>query len=334
MPFFSKTFSAETRSSYSLDTSCFCVKVEPFDKATYKSVVEIAELESLTLALVYNASAMIERKWENMTGEDAKHFAIMNVLEGELMITNGQGTTSLKSGEFVLTDNTKPRKIFVYKSVRVLIAYISRSVLRRYIPAPAEVLSQVMRVQMDESGQSPFSPILKLWEQLKGEKLEEFAVGISNQFLQDISDVYSQQMSGTPRSRHALQFRSMIRQYIEANLGNPRLSIESVASEFKISSRYVRLLFTGGERLSLYIQRRRIEESAKLLAGAPYQSSSITEIAHRCGFKSSTQFARCFRSHFHETAREFRQKHIQLWESSRSGARQRKISLEPSPPTG
>lgn len=316
MPFFSKTFSAETRSSYALNTSCFSVKIEPFDKATYKSVVEIAELESLTIALVYNSSAMIERKWENMSGEDAKHFAIMNVLEGEMMVTGAQGTTLLKSGEFVLTDNTQPRKIFVYKHVKVLIAYLPRGVLQRYIPVPAEVLSQVIRVPTDENGESPFSPILKLWEHLKEGKLEEFSVGISTQFLQDISDAYAQQIAGAPRTRHVQRLRTMIRKYVEANLCDPEFSVESVATDFKISTRYVRSLFTGGERLPIYLQRRRIEESAKLLAGGPHQASSITEIAYRCGFKSAAHFARCFRSHFHETARDFRKKHQQLWGQS------------------
>lgn len=309
MPFFSKSFSAETRSSYELKTSCFSVKIEPFDKATYKSVVEIAELKPLTLALVYNASAIIERTWEDMSGEDANHFAILNVIEGEMMIASDQVTTLLKSGEFILTDNTQLRKMFVYRSVRVLIAYMSRSVLKLYIPAPAEVLSQVIRVRMDESGRSPFSPILKLWEHLKEGRLEEFSVGISTQFLQDISDTYAQQMPRAPRSKHIQQLRSMIRKYVEANLCNSKFAIESVASEFKISSRYVRVMFAEGERLPLYLQRRRIEESAKLLAGGPYQSSSISEIAHRCGFKSSAQFARCFRKHFQESARDFRQRH-------------------------
>jgi AraC-like DNA-binding protein len=322
MNFFSKTFST----GYTLSTSCFHVRVEPFDKALSKSIVEIAELDSLTLALVHNASAMIERKLENFSSEDAKHFAIMNVLEGEMMVTSEQGTSLLKSGEFVLTDNTQPRKIFVYKSVSVLIAYISRSVLKRYIPVPAEVLSQVVRIQLDENGQSPFSPILKLWDHLKEGKLEEFSVGISTQFLQDISEVYGRQMSSTPRSRHAQQFRSMIRQYVEANLGNPELSIESVAAEFKISSRYVRMLFTGGERLPLYIQRRRIEESAHLLAGGPHQAASITEIAYLCGFKSSAHFARCFRAHFHETARDFRQRHLQLWQNSANDTQHKKAA--------
>jgi AraC-like DNA-binding protein len=314
MPFFSRTFLAETRTSYAFNTSCFSVKIEPFDKAEYKSIVEMAELESLTLALVYNASAIIERQWKDMSAEDAKHFAIVNVLEGEMMITNDQGTTMLKSGEFMLTDNTQPRKIFVYKNVKVLIAYISRQVLKRYIPVPAEVLSQVVRVQADEGGKSPFSPILKLWEHLKEGRLEEFSAGISTQFLQDISDTYANKMSGAPRSRHAQRFRSMIKAYVEANLSDPQFSSEAVATEFKISSRYVRYLFSGGERLPLYIQRRRIEESAKLLAGGQYQASSITEIAHRCGFKSSAHFAHCFRAHFHETAREFRQRHQQLWQ--------------------
>ena len=326
MPYVSKNVAAKTREGYSLDTSCFSATIEPLDKGAYKFIVEIVELQSLTLALVCNTSAIIERKWEDMSAEDAKHFAIMNVLEGEMMITASRGATLLKSGEFLLTDNTQPLKIFVNRTVKVLIVYAPRSVLKRYIPDAAEVLSQVIRIRENDGGRAPFSPILKLWQHLKERQLEEFSVGISNQFLRDISDAYAQHLSRIARSGHALQLKCTIREYIDKNLGNPRLSIASVASEFKISSRYVRSLFAGSERLSVYIQRRRMEKSATLLTSARYQSWSITKIAQRCGFKSSTAFSRCFRSHFHETARDFRSRYLDLLKRTMIEARKTKFS--------
>ena len=82
------------------------------------------------------------------------------------------------------------------------------------------------------------------------------------------------------------------------------------------------MLFAGGERLPLYIQRRRIEESAHLLADGPHLAASITEIAYLCGFKNSAHFSRCFRSHFHETARDFRRRHLLLWQNPANLAQQ------------
>lgn len=312
MQFFSKVFSTETNSSYSLSTACFSVEVNPLDRDNYMSAVEVAELGALTVALVHNHSCIAIRKAEEAPSAAATRFSIMYVADGEMMIAHHHGTTTLKSGQFFLLDNTHERKMFVYKSVKLLLVCVQRSLLQRYIPVPEDVLAQVMPASRGDSEASIFAPLLALWSHLKQGELEEFSESISEELLKDISSVFAQNDSLRQRSRHTLRLTMRVREHIEANLGDSSLSSESIASQFRISSRYLRSLFQGGERLTQYIQRRRIEESARLLASPQHRASSITDIAYRCGFNSSTHFARCFRSQFEETAREFRHRHLSM----------------------
>jgi AraC family transcriptional activator of tynA and feaB len=312
MEFFSKVFAAENSASYLLSTACFSVEVNPLDKENYVAAVDVAELGPLSLALVHNRSCIVVRKGEESLHPDARRYSIAYVVDGEIMIAHNLGTAALKRGQFILMDNSHPRKMFIYKSVRLLLVCVPHALLQRHIPVPEEVLGQVMTDSLRGGASSLFAPLLSLWEPLKKGELEEFSTSIGDEILNDIGAVYAREGTARQRSRHALRLAMRVRQYIEANYGDATLSSEAIASEFKISSRYLRSLFQGGERLSQFIQRRRIEESARLLASPQHGFSSITDIAYLCGFNSSTHFARCFRSQFNETAREFRQRHLKM----------------------
>lgn len=312
MPFFSKVFSAETSSRYSLNTACFNVEVRPLDRETYRSAVDVAELGALTLALVQNRSSIVIRKSEEVSSIGSRRYTIMYAVEGELMIAHNLGTSILKRGQFILIDNSYSRKMFVYKSVKLLLVCVPRSLLQQHVPTLDDMLARTMPEPLVGGERPLFAPILSLWDHLKQGDLEEFATSLGEELLSDIGKAYTQHDSSRQRSRHVLRLTLRIKEHIEANLANTMLSAESIAAEFKISSRYLRSLFQGGEKLTHYIQRRRVEESARLLTSPQYRSSSITDIAYLCGFNSSTHFARCFRSQFNETAREFRARHLRM----------------------
>ena len=174
------------------------------------------------------------------------------------------------------------------------------------------MLNQVINEPLNEHGRPIFSPILYLWEHLKQGQLQEFSTSIGDEFLKDISTAYARFNAAGLRSKHTQRLFCRIKNYIEQNLQNPQLTAEVVASEFNISPRYLRSLFQGGEKLTHYIQRRRIENSAELLISPQHHGTSITEIAYLCGFNSSTNFCRTFRSIFKETASEFRHRHLNM----------------------
>lgn len=310
MQFFSRIFSAETSSSYALNTACFSVEVSPMDRDNYLSSVDVAELGALTVALVHNRSSIVQRKGEQAAQPELSRFTIMYAVEGELMVAHQHGTTCLKGGQFLLLDNAHARKMFVYRSVKLLLVCVPRYLLQRYINEPEDVLAQVLPDRPADNVPSLFAPLLSLWEHLKQGELEEFSGNIGEALLKDIAGVLAQQGALRTRSRHAQRLAQRIRQHIEANLADANLSAEAIAATFRISPRYLRSLFQGGERLTQYIQRRRIEESARLLLSPQHRTASITDIAYLCGFNSSTHFARCFRLQFKETAREFRHRHL------------------------
>jgi AraC-like DNA-binding protein len=67
------------------------------------------------------------------------------------------------------------------------------------------------------------------------------------------------------------------------------------------------MVFRGeSDTLSRYIQRRRVEESARALADPMRRTLSITAIATAHGFKSQAHFSRVFRESYGVAPRDFR----------------------------
>jgi AraC-like DNA-binding protein len=99
-------------------------------------------------------------------------------------------------------------------------------------------------------------------------------------------------------SQRAL-LRARIQAYVDRNLRDPDLSIDSIASVHNCSKRYVHKIFSGtGQTLSHYIRSARLERCRRDLGRVELTHLSVTEIAFSWGFQHQAHFSRVFRNHF------------------------------------
>lgn len=90
-----------------------------------------------------------------------------------------------------------------------------------------------------------------------------------------------------------------VKAWIEDHLCEPALSPEIIAKSNGISLRYLHALFRlEGQTVSNWIWNRRIELGHDLLLRWDHHSRSLTEIAYRVGFSSSSHFSTMFRRRF------------------------------------
>lgn len=92
--------------------------------------------------------------------------------------------------------------------------------------------------------------------------------------------------------------------HITRNLAEP-LPLEEVAKVACFSPFHFHRIFRGlmGETLASFVKRVRLERSVYLLSHRP--GASLTEIAHACGFSSSSDFSRSFRGQYGVPPRKF-----------------------------
>ncbi|MBC7942652.1 MAG: helix-turn-helix domain-containing protein [Chitinophagaceae bacterium] len=92
--------------------------------------------------------------------------------------------------------------------------------------------------------------------------------------------------------------RERIKQHVLAHLGDPGLSVDSVAHALNCSRRQLYNAFAEEpDGVAGYILRRRIEACRQTFDDRAHDRRSITDIAFAFGFSSMAHFSRVFRAH-------------------------------------
>ncbi|MCI9141471.1 MAG: helix-turn-helix transcriptional regulator [Lachnospiraceae bacterium] len=107
------------------------------------------------------------------------------------------------------------------------------------------------------------------------------------------------------KSKDAGKMMPAILTFLDANYGNPDLSLTMVADIFQISVPYLSSLFkaSAGVNFSSYVEGVRIEKAKGLLKNT---SMSVGEIAVATGYGSANSFSRAFRRATGDSASEYR----------------------------
>jgi AraC-like DNA-binding protein len=105
---------------------------------------------------------------------------------------------------------------------------------------------------------------------------------------------------------HMKSKRKAALDYIDAHLGDERLSPDEIAEEAHVSraSLYRLLAAEGGIRTVLL--KRRLDEALRLMLADDKDEHALKEIADRCGFGGTSQFTRAFRARFGLPPRQYR----------------------------
>ncbi len=121
--------------------------------------------------------------------------------------------------------------------------------------------------------------------------------------LQEVFDYYTAALCSVADSLHeqAVQAEADSRledevlKYIEENCYDSELSLQSISEHFRVSSKYLSLLCKKRYDMTYlqYIQNKRIQRAAQLLAEKKY---SLSEVAAMCGYANQLTFRRNFKS--------------------------------------
>ncbi|HWP19902.1 MAG TPA: helix-turn-helix domain-containing protein [Burkholderiaceae bacterium] len=101
--------------------------------------------------------------------------------------------------------------------------------------------------------------------------------------------------------------RDRIKQYVQAHLRDPELTIDRIAKALNCSKRSLHAVFELEETtLADYIQAQRLQACRRDLLSEEFSGSSITEIALSWGYNSPSHFSRVFKQHFGASPSELR----------------------------
>jgi AraC-like DNA-binding protein len=282
---------------------------ETTDLPSFSPSLTRTRVDCLWMGLVHSSPAIVHHTREHVARTRESLFFLQIQLQGNSRVAQDGRDTELQVGDFVLLDSTRPYHMSFDAANKVLVVGIPDSQLRRQLLHPDRLVA--FRMSYQNSLNSLLSDFARgCWRQCES-GAQTAASNLASALLNLTAAAYANLAeSHAAGSEHVEAMRLRIIRHIEKHLGDSDLSPTSIAAMLATSSRYVHSIFTRGEEtVSRYILRRRLEESARVLASASQRSRSVSAIAFDYGFASCTNFGKVFREHYGMTPTEYRQEH-------------------------
>lgn len=281
------------------------------DIAAFAPRMSRTSLAGLWVGQMWSSPSVVHHTREHVSRTQEAMFFLKIQLEGSARFSQDGREANLGIGDFALLDSTRPYQMTFDTSNKMLVFGIPEALLRRQLAHPERLVAA--RMGYNENLNSILSDFAaRLWRQCE---LEAANAGsnLSSALLNLVAAAYDRMADAHALgTAHLEALRLRIIHHIERHLTDCELSPKSIAAMLATSSRYVHSIFTrGDETVSKYILRRRLEESARLLASSSHRSRSVSAIAFDYGFGSCTNFGKVFREHYGMTPTEYRHAHRQ-----------------------
>ncbi|MFI0420024.1 helix-turn-helix domain-containing protein [Spongiactinospora sp. 9N601] len=251
------------------------------------------------------ASSHTVRRTSTMIGRDtAAFFKLSLQLSGTgLLIQDGREAV-LSPGDFAIYDTSRPYTLTHDDDFRSLIVMFPRTL----VDLPVDAVGRLTAVRMpgDTGLGRVISPFLVHLAQNLDQLSGASGLRLAHNALDLVTTMFADEL-GTTNPNHTLVDR--IRDYIDANLGDPDLCPAKVAAAHFISTRHLHNLFRA-ERTTVatWIRSRRLERCRRDLLDPLHGHQSVAALAARWGFLDAAHFSRIFKAAFGFSPSAYRQR--------------------------
>lgn len=286
----------------------FNLDMDAIDAHDFEAQAIVGDIGPIQVAQITSRPIVVDRTRRHISGMGVARCSLLLQTHGQSVISHHGDEMKLRENDFVVFDNTYPHRLTVEKEMTLTAFSIPGKVLKKHIPYPQAISGQCM------SGIDGISTVVSgtlrgIWEQLQKGLPSQFGAAICDNLLDFLAICYAANAkSSVTDSSMTMHHRVQIKKIIEDRLHEPGLSAETIATELRMTPRYLRMVFAAeNETISSYILRRRLEKSTRQLTSPVWRGRTITEIALHSGFNSAEHFSRVFRSYYGVSPREYRQ---------------------------
>lgn len=266
-----------------------------------KLLCRAVRLDDFTVGATVTTSPLIYRS----VPTPERHFSLL-LANGPRHIAVGGRRFVQQAGECVLTDSSGG-VVGAYKQPHAAICLeIPARVVERLIP-DAHDLDGLRFGTTSALSRMLSGLLLSIWCAVETGTLESDGRRAADALLRLIVRRGARPAAGDALDRSRRVSCERVKDYINSNIRDPRLSVQLVAERIGVTTRYLQLLFAeGDECVSDYIKRERLRGCLLDLRDAGFDHQSITDIAFSWGFNSAAHFSSSFRKVYGLSPRDYR----------------------------
>lgn len=268
--------------------------------------LEVNTLNKVALAQVSSTPLNVFRRRDHIARVSEANYLVKFQIRGEGVFRQREREAHLRPGDFVLCSTSEPYSLHFSGPYSQAVLSVPQALLGDLVRSPESYLG--VRMAADR----PVNGLLSQFVHSLAERMDRIEPGLAQRLEANVLDLLVTALSfSEDRGRESVESADShlhrIRLFIHKHLGDPDLTPDRIATEHRISTRYLHMLFKPlGVSVSRFIQLQRLEACRRCLARSDMQDLSASEIAFRWGFNDSSHFSRLFKAEYGVTPKAYR----------------------------
>ncbi len=288
---------------------CGYFTLSPSKAKPFFGNIELGRFGAMDIAEISgNIDKIAKTRKDVARSDDANLFLILGV-EGEAILEQGSASARLGVGDICLIDSRSPSAFSYKDGFKQISVHLPEMQTREVFRNRDIPLAQTIKVNDNDMlrncilnmyGRAHIGGGMKTQHLPSAKELQQ-----NDECLKLLWHAIFRNDTGVNKeSLNALQCRK-VNQYIETNLGDPELNLDTIAVACAISRRSLcRLFERRGLSAFSWIRMRRLERARNDLMFVVGRGA-CTDVAFRYGFNSSAHFSRVFKHKFGISPRQF-----------------------------
>ncbi|MFE2186038.1 helix-turn-helix domain-containing protein [Streptomyces sp. NPDC059455] len=278
----------------------------------FRAKMRILDLTEVQVAALAYSHLEIARTEKLIRQSDPEVYLINYFLGGEGIISLDGGDTTLRAGDLVVLDSSRPYRGGV-RADPDRWSHVTVQFPRGLLPLPEKTAQSLFAVPI--SGRSGMGGGFARWLADLNARAGEFTPAdiptLTSVTLDLLASVIARCLEAeaalTPEARRRV-LRTRINAFVEQHLADPAMTPQTIADAHHISLRHLQQLLAEDDTSpAAWIRHRRLERCRLDLANPRLNARPVQAIAERWGFTSLAHFSRLFRVTYGVPPRDYRQ---------------------------
>ena len=275
------------------------VDVKSEDPSNYEGFIREAQFGGVALTDILISEQHITRRESHLAKLDKDCYYVQFIQTGRVNVLQGGADLPTNAGTGALFCASEPYELECLGKVRSYYLELPRQAFASRFQKDRIPVSATM-----STGQGLGRVAVEFCSTLAaqaGSLDSEARTRLGDELMDVLALAFDSAAGGEPQSDQAVRKARLrsVKTWIEAHLCEHGLTLEAIAKNNAISLRYLHSLFAlEGTSVSSWIWNRRLERSYDMLLRSNHDAHTLTEIAFRVGFNSSSHFSTMFRRKF------------------------------------